>query len=547
VEEFWQKFPTGIRVNNNKLGVDLWPGDFPDTHELQAGECCTRTVWLDFGTPNNQCDSLSWVYDPPLASLDGDYLSATDQVPYLPAPDAELRPEYEQLLIEAIEGPRSFFAKREAIDEYSWRNFGDMWADHEEAYADDPRPVISHYNNQYDLLHGLLIQYLRTGDRRWWKLADPLARHVLDIDVYRTDRDKPAYNNGLFWHTAHYHAVGRATHRSMSNDMRGKRIAAPGTGPSNEHNYTSGLLLYYHLTGCPRTRETVIQLADWVLAMDDGRRHVLGLLSSQATGLATCTTDPAYQGPGRGAANSIQTLLNAWKLTKADQYLNYAAILIRRTIHPRDDIAARQLDNAELRWSYTVYLQALDRFLLETESRYELDEMRAYARESLLHYARWMAEHETFYLDEPAQLEYPTETWAAQELRKGNVLLMAARYASAADATAWRRRAIEILDRAWQSLMSFETRSCTRALALVLQQGHLEASLRAAESVPSEASGPLDFGLPTAFQTQKQEVKALRRSPRLLLRAIGNAVHPRQWLTAASQLWITERLRRCFE
>ena len=40
-----------------------------------------------------------------------------------------------------------------------------------------------------------------------------------------------------------------------------------------------------------------------------------------------------------------------------------------------------------------------------------------------------MVEHERPYLDHPEQLEYPTETWAAQELRKANVLRWAARYA----------------------------------------------------------------------------------------------------------------------
>jgi hypothetical protein len=548
VEEFWQKFPTAIRVNKNTARVELWPGDFPDLHELQAGECCTRVVWLDFGGANKASDGrLAWVYDPPLALVEHSHVADSGRVPYFPRPDAELRPEYEQLLSEAIAGPRNFFAKRETIDEYSWRNFGDMWADHEEAYADDPRPVISHYNNQYDLLHGLLIQYLRTSDRRWWELADPLARHVMDIDVYRTSRDKPAYNNGLFWHTAHYHAVGRATHRSMSTTMRGKRIPAPGGGPGNEHNYSSGLLLYHHLTGCPRAKETVVQLGDWVLAMDDGRRHLLGLASSRPTGLASCTTDPEYHGPGRGAGNSIQSLLNAWKLTTAEKYLDHAAVLIRRTIHPRDDIAARQLGNAELRWSYTVYLQALDRFLLETEGRDDLGDIRAYARQALFHYARWMCQNEKFYLDEPQKLEYPTETWAAQELRKGTTLLMAARLSPSAEAGSMRQRAEEILDRAWQTLMTFESRTCTRPLALVLQQGHLEVSLRTASTNPNTHDGMFDFGQPSEFVSQKQHVKSLCRSPRLFSEGLSCALQPGRWLGVLSQFWFTERVRRWFD
>ena len=37
--------------------------------------------------------------------------------------------------------PRSFFARREVIDEYGWRNFGEVYADHEAAYYPGPPPV----------------------------------------------------------------------------------------------------------------------------------------------------------------------------------------------------------------------------------------------------------------------------------------------------------------------------------------------------------------------------------------------------------------------
>ena len=267
------------------------------------------------------------------------------------------------MLRNAVEGDHSLFAKRETVDEYGWRNYGDMWADHEQAYCEDPRPVISHYNNQYDLLYGLLVQYLLTGDSRWWKLADPLARHVIDIDIYHCDRDKPAYNGGLFWHTDHYHAAGCCTHRTYSATMLGKAMPAAGGGPSNEHNYATGLLLYYHLTANRRAYETVLGLADWVIAMDDGRRHVLGLLSSSPTGAASSTAMLDYHGPGRGAGNSINTLLDGWLAGGDEKYLDKSRELILRTIHPEDDLEARDLANAELRWSYTVYLQTLFRFL----------------------------------------------------------------------------------------------------------------------------------------------------------------------------------------
>jgi hypothetical protein len=545
IEEFWQKFPTGIEVVPSQLRLKLFPDDSPGLHELQAGETCTRTIWFDL---SGSCEQLAWIHQPPTAVVEHQWLANTAGVRWTPLPQAELRQEARTLLQEALEGSNNFVAKREVIDEFGWRNFGDMWADHEAAYADDPSPVVSHYNNQYDLLHGLLIQYLLTADRRWWDLADPLARHVMDIDIYHTTRDKPAYNGGLFWHTAHYHAVGLATHRSMSTTMRGKKIPAPGAGPCNEHNYSDGLLLYHRLSGCPRAGECVLQLADWVIAMDDGERHLLGLFSGEPTGLASCTRDPAYHGPGRGAGNSINVLLNGWQLSGEDKYLEKCIDLIQRTIHPEDDLAALDLGNAELRWSYTVYLQALARFCEETAGQPRTSAIRDYARAALLHYARWMCEHETFYLDRPEQLEYPTETWAAQELRKGTTLLLAAQHISGPEAEAFRIRGSAILDRAWESLIRFESRTCTRPLAIVLQQCYLEAYLR---SVPATelAFEPANshFAARSAFRPQKQSIRRSLKQPLSLLRVLPRAMQPQRLWRALKQTWLAEKLRHFAE
>ena len=76
-----------------------------------------------------------------------------------------------------------------------------------------------------------------------------------------------------------------------------------------------------------------------------------------------------------------------------------------------------------------MFLQALGDTWTTRTSGSELDRMYAWARASLLHYARWMAEHEYPYLDKPEILEFPTETWAAQDIRKSDVFHYAERYA----------------------------------------------------------------------------------------------------------------------
>ena len=72
------------------------------------------------------------------------------------------------------------------------------------------------------------MQFLRSGDPRWWPHCDELASHVVDIDIYHTTEDKAAYNNGLFWHTFHYIDAGKATHRTYPQGCR----ASHGGGPA---------------------------------------------------------------------------------------------------------------------------------------------------------------------------------------------------------------------------------------------------------------------------------------------------------------------------
>lgn len=549
IEEFWQKFPSALEVRGEHVMIYLWPEQFPDLFELQGGEHCTRTVWIDWGIDRGAAwKQLAGIYDSPSAVVAPAWIAASSAVPFFSVAPS-LRPEAHAILASALDGEQSFFAKREAIDEYGWRNFGDCWADHEQTYAADPRPVISHYNNQYDLLHGLLVQYLQTDDIRWWRLADPLARHVMDVDIYHTDRDKSGYSGGLFWHTNHYRDAGRSTHRTHSVDMRGKALPGTGGGPANEHNYTSGLLLYHVLTGDERALGSVVGLADWAIKMDAGEQHLLGIASNHRTGLASCTTEPGYHGPGRGAGNTINALLDGWLATGQRQYVDKCDEILRRTIHPNDAIPQRDLLNAEPRWSYTVYLQVLLKMLEMTRDAPEWHETRDYARQSVLHYAGWMLTHERAYLDSPAALEYPTETWAAQDLRKGNVLLGAARITTGSAAESLRERGHELLDKAWKSLQSFPTHIYTRPLALVLQQVYQESFLSNDRSEACHQKQdceyqPQFFNSHPPFVPLKTLLKAELCRPAGLLRVSLHCLRPRGWYNALRRTWIAEIARR---
>lgn len=522
IPEFWQQFPKALEVEDRNLRVRLFPGQFGDYFELQGGERKTHTLWLEFGPADAPDDSpLAWVHRPARIRATPEWYAASDALPYLePASD---RPggRLDGELAAVVAGPRSFFARREVIDEYGWRNFGEVYADHEAAHYVGQTPIISHYNNQYDLVYGMILQYCRTGDGRWFDLLDPLARHVVDIDIYHTDQDRAAYSGGLFWHTDHYRDAATCTHRAYS---RANRIPGRpyGGGPCAEHNYTTGLLHYYYLTGDEDARASVLCLADWVIALDDGRRNGLNRIDSGPTGWASCTTEPSYHGPGRGAGNSINTLLDGWLLTGHQAYLDKAEELIRRVIHPADDIDARQLLDTERRWSYTVFLSVLARYLDLKADAGELDFMYAYARASLLHYAGWMLEHELPYFDRPEALEYPTEAWASQEFRKANVLRLAAAHADEPLRTRLTARGGELAERAWTDLLRFESRDTARSVAILMREGTLDAYFRTNSIEPApRPAGQFDFGSPEAFVGQKERILARLRTPVGIARVAG--------------------------
>ncbi len=528
--EFWQQFPKAIQVEGETLRLGLFPGQHGELFELQGGEQKSHTVWLHFGPRTEFNDSLDWVYSPARSGATPGWYVHSGVLPHLASAVEAPQSRFDEYLAEILEGKNNLVARREGIDEYGWRHYGEIYADHEAEHYAGTAPHISHYNNQYDFLGGVICQFLRSGDTRWFDIFEPLARHVIDIDIYHTDKDRAAYNGGLFWFTDHYKTAATATHRTYSRANCTVRDDSYGGGPSSNHNFSTGLLLYHYLTGDPNARAAVLSLADWVVNMDDGRETVFRLIDDGPTGLATYTGTPDYHGPGRGAGNSINCMIDAWLLSEQRAYLDKSEEFIRRCIHPNDVVPARNLLNVEKRWSYTVFLVALDRYLrLKAELR-ELDFMYAYARASLLRYAEWMVANEKPYFDQLEKLEYPTEAWAGQEFRKANVMRLASAYADDPLRSHLLRRGEELADRAWHDLERFTTRYSARGVALLMAEGPLDAKSRLAP-IPQMPRPVQDhgFGVPETFVPPKQRVLDQLRAVRGLGKAVLKLANPMKW------------------
>lgn len=511
---FWQNFPKSAEASNDTLTLRLFPRQYADVHEFQGGEQKTHEIYVAFGRDQVTHEPVAWAREPARARAAPEWYCASGAVPYLTPKASDSNSEYLRLVDAALDGADTFEHKREVIDEYGWRHFGDIYGDHEAVFHKGPTPLVSHYNNQYDPVAGFGYQFLRSGDQRWLRQMAELAAHVIDIDLYHTDRDKAAYNHGLFWHTFHYVDADTGTHRSYP-----KAASVCGGGPGNEQNYATGLMLHYYLTGSEPAREAALALARWVIDMDDGNRTVFRWLVRGDTGLASASRTPDYHGPGRGAANSIAALLDGHRLSGDQAFLAKAEQLIRRCIHPDDNVPSRHLLDAENRWFYTMFLQSLGRYLDYKIERGQLDFHYAYARASLLHYARWMAAHEYPYLDKPEILEYPTETWAAQDMRKSEIFKYAAKHATGQERERFLERADFFFRSCTTTLAGMKTRTLARPVVLLLSYGYMQAYFQQHPDcqAPAPTTVNHDFGRPMVFVPQK--ARALKRLRALVVAA----------------------------
>lgn len=483
---FWQEFPKAFSIDSNGLKVELFPGCAPDLHELQGGEQKTTSIYLDFSVSPQ---GLAWARSPLVAAPSPETCHNSGVFSDLPTIPGETNITD---LVDQFVTADELLNKREVVDEYGWRNFGDFHADHEAVYHKGNAPFVSHYNNQYDGISGAYRKFLATGDPKWGTLASDLARHVCDIDLYHTDQDREEYNQGLHWHTDHYVDAGLSTHRSCSIEhLKVKNPRFCGGGPGSEHCYSSGLLAHYFITGDAEYRNAVINLAEWSQIALTGPRTILAVLKKsisyikQLRGVDTENRPMFPRYPfTRGTGNVITALLDAFEVSDNRKYLRSVEDLIRDSIHPEDDIDARNLLNAEAAWSYTVLLSTIAKYIEKKISLNEYDCNFEHAKAAFLAYTEWMSEHEYPYLDKQEILEYPNETWAAQDLRKSVIFHYAARYGD----SGWRDKYLErsrfFFETAREQLKQRPTSRFTRPVVLMLQNGWVGSYLETVEPLP---------------------------------------------------------------
>jgi hypothetical protein len=539
IPHFWQNFPTSLRKEGNKVTIGLFPKDAKNAYELQGGERKTLRCFVAYQASNN---ISALAYTPLVPVLAPECYERAEAFPWL---KTNAQPGLlDEFIAEGLEGESNFFAKREVIDEFGWRNFGDIFADHETLYQSEGEPpFISHYNNQYDAIYGFARQFALTGDRRWFELMEDLARHVADIDIYHTEEDRVEYNSGLFWHTDHYLDVHTATHRTFSrHNSTSSTPGQTGGGPAAEHCYTTGLLYHYLLTGTPAAKTAVLDLTQWMVNIHETTNGLLAQLMAlkkqefpKLKALVKGEQPSPHRHPfTRGTGNYLAALLDAALLKPEGNWLNKAEQVIRDTIHPGDNIDQRSLLDVEIGWSYLILMASITRYLWTKRQLSQIDHVYHYARESLLHYTNWMQTHERPFLQEPQRLEFANDTWVAQDVRKAMLMFNAAELTQGKKAGDYIVKGETWLENSCTALAESSEKHFSRILVIIAQNNGPQNIQPGACYTNSQSQ--------KTWQTNEQPLLTWQQLIARILKRIGLGLT--QFRPTREKAWLSSRMSR---
>ena len=316
VRNFHEYAPTAIAVRSNEVSVELLPNDPEQTmHKLHGGRQRTHEVLLDFSTDAAahlaafQGPRLlaiappTWYADLEIFGMIAE--EATDLSKY-PAGQRDAIRTWQKLQRSMVESNRPVFK----AFHYGWLDYGDLhW-----------RPGWS--NGHYDWSLGMMLQFLRTGQRKFFEAAEAMAWHRMDIaqnhnlEIGKAN-PRYAWSRGLTYYE-------KDTHRTTGN------------GPKQTHSWNRGIAYYGLLTGNEMARRTAIFNGKGIEqyfkgSIDDGKWR--GNWRSRNPSYASAKQEQRAEGW------SIENFLGCYEASGDEKWMKYAVNLFKATMldHKRID------------------------------------------------------------------------------------------------------------------------------------------------------------------------------------------------------------------
>jgi hypothetical protein len=302
LRDFWQQWPKSLEVNLEIARLGLLPafeaGTFAhmgpwykhdylfegNSYRLREGQTRRWQVWFDL---SGNGDILSKSVNKHLVpAVDPVQAIATGEWGFVASAGSQGMTEYDRWADNLFESYCR--AIREQRD-YGAMNWGDWWGERNCNWG----------NHEYDTPLHIFTQFARTGDPKYFYVAEQAARHFSEVDVvhflnpelknYFSQWESEAYpsrpgmvHEHSIGHVGGFHPVGKIRELYLELNVGDTKTPYLCLDPFNlGHIFTLGMAQYYLLTGDPWIKETVERIGENLMRLTEdgkfqfkGRNHV---------------------------------------------------------------------------------------------------------------------------------------------------------------------------------------------------------------------------------------------------------------------------------
>jgi len=252
IEDFWQNYPKSVNAADGKTKIGICPFIIKKEHYQNDDVIEESKRYFYLKTGNYEFHGGMRKYHSLIFGSDAKKLC---DIAFLnPMPEeveksgafgrikctCEDFPEYDSYMDKSLS---LYYEHREKYRDYGMLNYGDSWGEGN----------IHWMNLEYDFHYGLMLHFLRTGDKRFYDVAVPAMAHYSEIDTCR--RSVRFEEDGYYF----VHTVGHANNY-YPHELIPKSY--PKIKFQMGHMFNHGLALFYKMTGIERYRETVLGCAD---------------------------------------------------------------------------------------------------------------------------------------------------------------------------------------------------------------------------------------------------------------------------------------------
>jgi hypothetical protein len=298
LRDFWQQWPKSLEIDAKSAKVGLFPhfesGTFDhmgpwykhdylfegNSYRIREGQSRRWQVWLDLSGDGERLSKAAGYQLIPAA--DPVQEIATGEWGYIAAAGTEGMGEYDKWADNLFEGYcRSISEQRD----YGAMNWGDWWGERNCNWG----------NHEYDTPLHILTQFARTGDPKYFYVAEQAARHFSEVDVVHfvnpelkdyfrqwESKDYPSRGGMVhehsIGHVGGFHPVEKIRDLYIELNVGNTKTPYLCLDPFNlGHIFTLGMAHYYLLTGDPWVKETLERIGDNLMKLtEDGQYQFKG-------------------------------------------------------------------------------------------------------------------------------------------------------------------------------------------------------------------------------------------------------------------------------